>query len=73
MNSYSDFYDAPGRGSRLQDKVAIGDAIGSMVAATVFGLTRAVENLDPVAPAADSTPAGRRLAPRRWLRAAFAA
>ena len=48
MNSYSDYYGTatPGRRSRMQDNFVIGDAIGSMVAATVFGLTRAMDELD---------------------------
>ena len=48
MNSYSDYYgvETPGRRARMQDNVVIGDAIGSMVAATVFGLIRVIEELD---------------------------
>ncbi len=53
MNSYSDYYglDAPGRSPRMQDRVPLGDAIGSLVAATVFGLTRAMDDLDSTASA----------------------
>jgi hypothetical protein len=37
--------DRPDRGERLPGAVLLGDAMGSMVAATVFGLTRAVNEL----------------------------
>ncbi|MEP6610166.1 MAG: hypothetical protein ABJA83_16035 [Burkholderiaceae bacterium] len=48
MNSYDDYYgaDAPKRRSRKQVSTMFGDAIGCMVAATVFGLTRAIEDFD---------------------------
>ena len=70
MNSYADFYgvDAPACGARMQDTVAVGDAIGSMVAATVFGMTRAMDELDSDARAV-STPDTRLPLQRRWLRA----
>jgi hypothetical protein len=49
VNSYSDYYDIdePDRRPRLQGSVAVGDAIGSMITATVFGLTRAVAEFGP--------------------------
>lgn len=48
MNTYPDYYDLDelDRRSRLQGSVAVGDAIGSMITATVFGLTRAVDELN---------------------------
>ena len=51
MNSYADYFgaDTPGRRARTPVNVVIGDAIGSMVAATVFGLTRAVTDFDSAA------------------------
>jgi hypothetical protein len=48
MNTYPDYYDFDelDRRSRLQGSVAVGDAIGSMITATVFGLTRAVDEFN---------------------------
>lgn len=49
MDSYTDYYgfDELDRRSRMQGSVAVGDAIGSMITATVFGLTRAVDEINP--------------------------
>lgn len=48
MNSYTDYYGFGelDRRSRMQGSVAVGDAIGSMITATVFGLTHAVDELN---------------------------
>jgi len=47
LNMYSDYYGLGGSDhkSRAQGGFAVGDAIGSMITATVFGLTRGIDDL----------------------------
>jgi hypothetical protein len=48
VNSYPVYkdFEALDRRSRIPESMLVGDAIGSMITATVFGLTRAVDEID---------------------------
>lgn len=48
MNNYFDYFHHEGndRQPRVQGSVAVGDAIGNMITATVFGLTRVADDLE---------------------------
>lgn len=48
MNNYFDYFHPAGndRKPRVQGSVAVGDAIGNLITATVFGLTRVADDLE---------------------------
>lgn len=47
-------FDSMVRNARMERSVAVGDAIASLITATVFGINRALDSLKP-----EKDPAGR--------------